>query len=62
MKKIFLTIVSIVWLLPSQNIFAEENYKVYTTSDENAVIEQILISEDSLILSFARDALCEKIY
>ena len=60
MKKLFLTIVSIVLLLPSHNIFAEENYKVYTTSDENAVIEQILISEDSLILSFAGGAIYEK--
>lgn len=60
MKKLFLTIVSIVLLLPLQNIFAEENYKVYTTSDENALIEQILISEDSLILSFAGGALYEK--
>ncbi len=60
MKKLFLTIVSIVLLLPLQNIFAEENYKVYTTSDENAAIEQILISEDSLILSFAGGAIYEK--
>ena len=60
MKKLFLTIVSIVLLLPSHNIFAEENYKVYTTSDENAVIEQILISEDSLVLSFAGGAIYEK--
>ncbi|HFI0463752.1 TPA: hypothetical protein ACGOYX_001063 [Streptococcus suis] len=57
MKKFFLTIISIILLLPLHNVLAEGNYKVYTTSNEDAVIKKISISEDSLILSFAQNAL-----